>query len=164
MDFLGKWRVFWFQWLFRMCLPIRDLRLPGRVCCLSLLICYHCSFYFHGLMLVVLWEWKLSLLNGIWKEYKVTTGSDKIFTFSLARIWFPDSLFFPGFGQIELLNVAWVSLEPGDAGWKACTRSYVKVDYVHTPDTSIFIRLSHLYQECHGHFIVIRNEEEMGMG
>ena len=39
----------------------------------------------------------------------------------------------------------------------------MKVDYVHTPDTSIFIRLSHLYQECHGHFIVIRNEE-MGMG
>ena len=93
MDFLGKWRVFWFQSLFRMCLPIRDLRLPGQVYRLSLLICYHCSFYFHGLMLVVLWEWKLSLLNGIWKEYKVTTGSDKIFTFSLARISFPDSVF-----------------------------------------------------------------------
>ena len=162
MDFLGKWRVFWFQSLFRMCLPIRDLRLPGQVYRLSLLICYHCSFYFHGLMLVVLWEWKLSLLNGIWKEYKVTTGSDKIFTFSLARRWFPDSLFFPGFGQIELVNVAWVLQEPGNVGSKDCTRSQVKVDYFLIPYTSIFIRLSHLYKECHVHFIVITNDGEMG--
>ena len=40
----------------------------------------------------------------------------------------------------------------------------MKVDYFLIPHISMFIRLSHLYQECHGHFIVITNEEEMGMG
>ena len=39
-------------------------------------------------------------------------------------IWisFLDSLFFPGFGQIDLLNVAWVLQGPGDTGSKTCTR------------------------------------------
>ena len=83
-----------------------------------------------------------------------------------SRIWtrisFSDSLLSLGFGQIELLNVAWVLHESGDAGWKACTRSQMKVCYFIIVYTSIFIRLSHLYQECHGQFIVIANEEEMG--
>ena len=79
-------------------------------------------------------------------------------------IWisFLDSLFFPGFGQIELLNVAWVLQEPEDVGSKDCTRSQVKVDYLMIPYTYIFIRLSHLYQECHVRFIVIRNNGETG--
>ena len=79
-------------------------------------------------------------------------------------IWisFLDCLFFPGFGQIELLNVAWVLQEAGDVGSKDCTRSQVKVDYFLIPYTSIFIRLSHLYKECHVHFIVITNDVEMG--
>ena len=47
---------------------------------------------------------------------------------------------FPGFGQIELLNVAWVLQEPGDVGPMDCTRSEVKVDYFMIPYTSIFIR------------------------
>ena len=69
---------------------------------------------------------------------------------------------FHGLGQIELLNVAWVFQEAGDAGSSPCTRSQVKVDYFINLYTSIFIRLSHLYQECHAHFIVIRNDGQMG--
>ena len=34
--------------------------------------------------------------------------------------------------------------------------------YFIIPDTSIFTRLSHLYQECHTQFIVITNDGEMG--
>ena len=62
------------------------MRLLGRVYALSSLICYHCWFNFHALMLVVLWEWKFSLLNDIGKDYKVNTDFDKILTFSVARI------------------------------------------------------------------------------
>ena len=52
-------------------------------------------------------------------------GSVYVVQVSTIWIWisFLDSLFFPGFGQIELLNVASVLQEQGDAGWKACTRS-----------------------------------------
>ena len=52
--------------------------------------------------------------------------------------------------------------EAGDAGSLPCTRSQVKVDYFINLYTSMFIRLSHLYQECHAHFIVIRNDGQMG--
>ena len=43
--------------------------------------------YFHALMLVLLWEWKLSLLNDIGKDERPTTDSDKIMTFSWGRIF-----------------------------------------------------------------------------
>ena len=80
-----------------------------------------------------------------------------------SRIWisFLDFVFH-GLGQIELLNVAWIFQEAGDAGSLACTRSQVKVDYFIILYTSIFIRFSHLYQECNTHFIVVRNNGQMG--
>ena len=34
--------------------------------------------------------------------------------------------------------------------------------YLFIPYTSIFTRLSHLYQECHTQFIVITNDRAMG--
>ena len=79
-------------------------------------------------------------------------------------IWisFLDSLFFRGVGQIELQNVAWVLQEPEDVGSKDCTRSQVTVDYFKISYTSIFMRLSHLYQEYHAHCIVITNDGDMG--
>ena len=55
--------------------------------------------------------------------------------------WF---LVFHGPGQIELLSVAWILQETGDAGSMACTRSQVKVDYFIIPYTPRFIRLYYL--------------------
>ena len=81
----------------------------------------------------------------------------------LKSISFLHSLFFPGSRQIELLNVAWMLQEPGHVGSKECTRSQVKIDYFMIPYTSIFIRLSHFYQECYVHFIVITNDGEMAL-
>ena len=72
--------------------------------------------------------------------------------------WF---LVFHGPGQIELLNVAWILPKAEDASSTACTRSQVKVDYFIIPYTSRLNRLSHLYQECHTHYIVITNDKEM---
>ena len=37
-------------------------------------------------MLVVLWQWKLSFVTDIGKDYKLTIVFDQILTFSLARI------------------------------------------------------------------------------
>ena len=50
VDYLGKGRVFWFQSLFRVCLPysLHIFRHLGRVYHFSLLICYPCSWkYFY---------------------------------------------------------------------------------------------------------------------
>ena len=58
--------------------------------------------------------------------------------------------------------MAGVLQETGDADSRARTRSQVKVDYFIIPYTSTFIRLSHLYQECHAHCIVIPNDGGMG--
>ena len=52
--------------------------------------------------------------------------------------------------------------EVGDADFRASTRSKVYVEYFVIPYTSTFIRLSHLYQECHVHCIVITDVWGMG--
>ena len=52
--------------------------------------------------------------------------------------------------------------EVGDADFRASTRSKVYVEYFVIPYTSTFIRLPHLYQECHVHCIVITNVWGMG--
>ena len=44
-------------------LTLYIIRLIDRVYLSSLLICYPCSFYFHTLMLVSLWDWKLPSFN-----------------------------------------------------------------------------------------------------
>ena len=58
---------------------------------------------------------------------------------------------------MELINVANVLQEAGDADSKAHTRSQVEVEYFIIPYTSTFIRLSHLCQEFYVHsFIIIK--------
>ena len=47
-------------------------------------MCYPCSFYFHALMPVVLWERKLPPFNDTEKDYKLITDFDKVLTFSVA--------------------------------------------------------------------------------
>ena len=66
-------------------------RFLGQAYHFSLLICYPCSFYFHALILVSLWKWKLPPLNGTGKDQKLITNFDKTMTFSAAR-WFDLSL------------------------------------------------------------------------
>ena len=66
------------------------------------------------------------------------------------------------FEWMELINVAGVLQEAGDADSRPPTRSQVLVDYLIIPYTSTFVRLSHLYQESHAHCIVITNDELMG--
>ena len=52
--------------------------------------------------------------------------------------------------------------ETGDADSRACIRSQVYVDYLIILYNSTFIRLSHLYQECHVHCIVVANDGGTG--
>ena len=63
------------------------MRLLAQIYHLNLLIWDHCSFYFHAFVLVVLWQWKLSFVNDIGRDCKLTTVFDKILTFSLARMF-----------------------------------------------------------------------------
>ena len=71
---------------------------------------------------------------------------------------------FPGkfFGWMELINMAGVLHEAGDADSRACIISQVQVENFIIPYTSIFIRLSHLYQEFCVHCTVIMNDRGMG--
>ena len=59
---------------------------------------------------------------------------------------------------MESINVAAVVREAGDADSRTHTRSQVQVDYFIIPYSSTFIRLSHLFQECSVHCIVITND------
>ena len=59
---------------------------------------------------------------------------------------------------MESINVAAVVQEAGDADSRTHTRSQVQVDYFIIPYSSTFIRLSHLFQECSVHCIVITND------
>ena len=62
---------------------------------------------------------------------------------------------------MELINVG-VLQEAGHADLRAGTISQVQVEYFIFPQFSIFIRLSHFYQEFCVPFIVIINDRGMG--
>ena len=63
---------------------------------------------------------------------------------------------------MESINLAGALQEAVDADSRTCIRSQVQVEYFIIPYTSLFIRLSHLYQECYIHCIVFTNDGVMG--
>ena len=71
-------------------------------------------------------------------------------------------LLFDCFEWMESINVAGVLKEAGDADSRAYTKSQVSEDYFIIPFISTFVRLSYLYQECHVHCIVIKNDVGIG--
>ena len=87
VDFLGNWRVFWFQLLFRMCLPCSLHHETSRSSLPFELTDLWSPF------ILLAWFAAGSLLgvktphNDLGIDYKLTTDSDKILTFSLERIF-----------------------------------------------------------------------------
>ena len=100
VDFLEKEEVFYFNHSLGCVFPSLYIsRLLDQVYHFSLLICDPWSFYFHALMLLAFWKWKLPLFNGR-KHQKLTQ--------TLTRSW----LFQQGGLTLSRLWVWWPHLQP----------------------------------------------------